>query len=503
MDQRPNVSVDNSTKPSKLMALIALLIAFALPFILVKSFSHKQRTSYNSAQHPLPPPEALASPSAKLPQLTKRQSAPATKSSAGSIKVATAKTPTMAPSKEAKPQVSTATKATEVKLQPAPIAVTTHATVQENELKTIKTRPGDSLAAVFSRLGISSQTLHTIMRENPSTEGLTRLKPNQQLQFLIKNHTLEKMIAPLSSTQFIVVNREGRHYHSKINSYKVTHHNHYVTATVQGSLYGTAKNHNIPYKLIQQMTEIFAWDINFAKDVRAGDQFTIIYKALFVEDKLVGTGDIVAVSYKNRGKTFHAVLHTSRGGHSNYYSPQGNSLKNAFTRYPLRFSHISSTFSLSRYHPILRYRRPHKGVDLAAPIGTPIVATGDGRIEIIGRQSGYGNMIKIKHNNTYSSIYGHMLRFQKGLYKGSFVKRGQVIGYVGQSGLASGPHCHYEFHINNQPKNPTTVNLPRSDSVPSRELAHFKANTNTLLAQLKLYETGRFINSNKKNPKVG
>ncbi|KTC88263.1 MULTISPECIES: peptidoglycan DD-metalloendopeptidase family protein [Legionella] len=503
MDQRPNVSVDNSTKPSKLMALIALVIAFALPFILVKSFSHKQKISYNSEQALLPPP-SLTTPSTKLQRLTKRQSAPATKSSVGSAKASATKTPSVAPLKETKPQVTATPRPTEVKPQPAPVASAPRPKEKENELKTIKTRPGDSLAAVFNRLGLPSQTLHTIMRENPSTKSLARLKPNQQLQFLIKNRTLEKMIAPLSSTQFIVVNREGRHYRSKINSYKVTQQNQYITATVRGSLYGTAKSHNVPYKLMQQMTEIFAWDINFAKDVRAGDQFTIIYKALFVEDKLVGTGDIVAVSYKNRrGKTFQAVLHTSRGGRSDYYSPQGSSLKNAFTRYPLRFSHISSTFSLSRYHPILRYRRPHKGVDLAAPIGTPIVATGDGRIEIIGRQSGYGNMIKIKHNKTYSSIYGHMLRFQKGLYKGSVVKRGQVIGYVGQTGLASGPHCHYEFHINNQPKNPTTVNLPRGDSVPSRELAHFKANTNTLLTQLKLYETGRLTNPNKKNTKLG
>lgn len=190
-------------------------------------------------------------------------------------------------------------------------------------------------------------------------------------------------------------------------------------------------------------------------------------------------------------------------GHSDYYSPQGTSLKNAFNRYPLRFSHISSTFSLSRYHPILHYRRPHRGVDLAAPIGTPILATGNGRIEIIGRQSGYGNMIKIKHNKSYSTIYGHMLRFQKGLSKGSYIKKGQVIGYVGQTGLASGPHCHYEFHINHQPKNPTTVNLPKGDSIPAREMTSFKANTNTLLAQLKSYETGRLANSSKKNAKLG
>src|SRR5690606_13274252 len=131
----------------------------------------------------------------------------------------------------------------------------------------------------------------------------------------------------------------------------------------------------------------------------------------------------------------------------------GESFKKAFSHYPIKFSHISSTFSNSRYHPLLHYRRAHKGIDLAASIDTPILAVGDGTISTIGRHNGYGNMIKIKHDNTYSTLYGHMLRFAKGISKGSRVKRGQVIGYVGQTGLASGPHCHYELHVHNQPRN--------------------------------------------------
>ena len=145
-------------------------------------------------------------------------------------------------------------------------------------------------------------------------------------------------------------------------------------------------------------------------------------------------------------------------------------------------------FSLSRYHPILHYARPHKGVDLAARIGTPIHATGDGRIEIIGRQGGYGNTIKIKHSATYSSVYGHLLKFQKGLSRGSYVRIGQVIGYVGQSGLASGPHCHYEFHVNHQPRNPTTVQLPHAMPLAGKDLASLRAHAGTLLAQMKHHE---------------
>lgn len=505
MDQRPNVSLENSAKPSKLLALLALVIAFALPFILVKSFPHKQKANYDKNQQHLPIPNLEKTTVISPPRAASQQSAIATAHLAAKSTPQTAVKATP-PSTLTKPQVQPASTTVKPRapIAQTPVAPTKTATIKEreNELKIVKMRSGDSLAAVFSRLGLSRQTLQTIIRDNPHAKVLSKLKPNEQLQFLIKNNTLEKMIVPYTSTQFLVVYREGHRYKSKINSYKMNTHNHYVTATVRGSLYNTAKHHNISYKLIQQMTEILAWDINFAKDVRAGDRFTIIYKAFYIEDKLVGTGDIVAVSYKNRGKTFQAVMHTNRTGRSNYFSAQGTSLKKAFNRYPLRFSHISSTFSLARNHPILRYKRPHKGVDLAAPIGTPILATGDGHIEIIGRQSGYGNMIKIKHNKRFSTIYGHMLKFQKGLSKGTFVRRGQVIGYVGQTGLATGPHCHYEFHINKQPKNPTTVDLPRGDSVPTREMASFKANTSTLLSQLKLFEAGKITNP-KWNSKVG
>lgn len=480
MDQRPNVSLESSAKPSKLLALIALVIAFALPFILVKSFPHKQKINYASSRQSLP---ELKEPSETA--IIAKQKTPSVKQISSTIDE---KLPTVNQKPANSLQLTVTKKTLATSSQILAKAASKPKMLVKNDWKIITTRGGDSLAAVFNRLGLSSQTLQTIIHDNPRTKAFSNLKPNQQLQLLIKKKVLEKMIIPLSGAQHLIVYREGKHYKTKINFPEMSSHNHTVTATVRGSLYTTAKRNNIPYTLIQQMTEIFTWDINFAKDVRAGDQFTIIYKGFFIGDKLVKTGDIIAVSYKNRGKIYRAVRYTNRAGNSEYYSPQGTSLKKAFNRYPLRFSHISSTFSLARNHPILRYKRPHKGVDLAAPIGTPIRATGDGRIEIIGRQSGYGNMVKINHNKIYSTIYGHMLKFQKGLSRGDFVKRGQVIGYVGQTGLATGPHCHYEFHINKQPKNPTTVDLPRGFPVPSREMAAFKANANTLLSQLDLFE---------------
>ncbi|MGQ3892073.1 peptidoglycan DD-metalloendopeptidase family protein [Legionella sp. CNM-4043-24] len=485
MDLPTNVSLGNSRKPSKLLALIALVVAFALPFLLVKTFPHKQISYVTSIPQSLQDSQDTQDAdesNSLLPPEDENGDDGDEESPAEETRVE----PVKPVAKPAEPVAKTAEK-----------PVKAAETKPESDWKIIKTRSKDSLASVFNRVGLGPQALSAVMKDNPHNSTLSRLKPNQEIQLLIKNKSLEKMIMPYTTTQYIVFYREGNRYRSKINTRKMNSYNHFLTATVKGSLYTTAKRQNIPYKLIRQMTEIFTWDIDFSKGVRQGDHFSIVYKAFYIEDKLVNTGDILAVSYTSHGKTFQAVRHTDRSGRTDYYSPQGNSLKKAFIRYPLRFSHISSTFSLSRYHPILHYRRMHKGIDLAARIGTPIQATGDGRIEIIGRQNAYGNMIKIAHNKKYSTIYGHMLKFQKGLSKGDYVKRGQIIGYVGQTGLASGPHCHYEFHINGSPKNPATIDLPRGDPLYGRELASFKANTQTLLAQLHLYEQGRLASANK------
>ena len=434
MDQRLNVPQNKYVKPSKLLALLVLLFIVLLSCFIIQMWPHQQTTYYADTKLSLP---KIKSPKTETDELSNDLTNDLAKKDGWTI---------------------------------------------------VKTRPGDSLANVFKRVGLSRQALQAVLNHNPHAKTLAKIKPNQQIQFLMKDMILDQLIFPVSSTQFLVVSREGKNYLSKLQSYKINSHNEYITATIRGSLYSTAKRMNIPYKLIQQMTEIFHWEIDLIKDIRSGDQFSILYQANYVEDKLVGTGDILAVMYTNKGIKHQAIRHVSASGDYDYFTPEGASLKKAFSRYPIKFSHISSSYNLSRYHPILHYRRAHKGVDLAASIGTPIHATGDGHVQLIERHNGYGNMIQITHDNMYSSLYAHLLKFQKGLAKGDRVKRGQIIGYVGQTGLADGPHCHYEFHVNHQPKNPTTIALPHSSPVPGREMTSFKSKANTLLAQLKLYE---------------
>lgn len=445
MDHRRHTPIQKTKRP-KITALAALLVAVSLPYVLVKTFDQKRAADST-------PPQSIE---------TLNQT----------IQIPLPKTPAYK------------------KETPLP--------KENGTWKLITTQEGDSLSNLFKKFDISHQTLHKILDQNPNAKILANLKPGQKIKFLIQNQSLEKLIFPLNSTQSLVISREGNKYRHQINSRKMTSHQHYVTATVQGSLYGTAKRMNISYKLIQQMSDIFNWDLNFSKDVRAGDQFTIVYQAYFIENQQVGTGEIIAVAYTNRGKTYRAIRHQHQDGQIGYYTPEGSNLKKAFIRYPVKYSHISSTFSLSRYHPILKRKRPHKGVDLAAPIGTPVRAVGDGRIASIGRDNGYGNTIKITHNQTYSTLYAHMLKFQKGLSQGDRVKKGQVIGYVGQTGLATGPHCHYEFHINQHPKNPTTVDLPRASSIPDHELAVFSNQASTMFAQMKLFEDAYLATNHRK-----
>lgn len=452
MDKRRNIPKLQIGKPSKrlisIALIIALIIAFFLSYILVKQVIRHNSNNYTHQ-------------SLSLPQLIN--------------------SPQVAQSNSAKPKQL----------------------IKDNEWQLIKPRSGDSMASIFNRLGLTAKNLQAVLQNNPHAKVLTSIKPNQQLQFLINKKQLEKLIIPVNNIQTLTVYRVGTTYKTKIDSKKMVTQEHYITGTVKGSLSSTAQRLNIPYKLIKQMTEVLNKELDFSRSIRTGDQFSIVYEAFYIEDKMVATGDVLAVTYTNRGTAHQAIRHTHSNGDHDYYTPKGNSFKKAFSRYPIRFSHISSTFTLSRYHPILHYKRAHKGIDLAAPIGTPIHATGDGVIVVIDRHNGYGNMIEIKHDKTYSSIYGHMLRFQKGLSRGSRVKRGQVIGYVGQTGLATGPHCHYELHVHNQPRNPTTIPLPTAAPVPSREMLAFKARSGVLFSRLKLYEAASLASSGKKNIDVG
>lgn len=369
---------------------------------------------------------------------------------------------------------------------------------------TIKPRAGDTLGKIFVRAGLPQSTLYKILDHNPHAKLFGRIAPNQEIRFQIENNQLTQMILPIDTLQYLTVLNTKQGYQTELQTKNMTERREYISTTVRGSLYQTAKQANIPVKLIDQINKIFFWQVQLSREIRQGDRLNISFNSYYIKDQRVKIGDILAVSYKHAdGTAYEAVRHESKNGAVTYYRPNGTSLNKAFDRYPIRFSHISSNFGSARKHPVLHYTRPHKGIDLAAPIGTPIYAIGDGRINFQGRQNGYGNVVKVMHDKQYTTVYAHMLKFQKGLRSGSYVKRGQVIGYVGQSGLATGPHCHYELHVNRIPRNPASVALPMAMPIPRHEAPVFYQNARSLLAQLKLFEDSQLASAKGPGLDVG
>ncbi|HEY8218743.1 MAG TPA: peptidoglycan DD-metalloendopeptidase family protein [Methylobacter sp.] len=254
--------------------------------------------------------------------------------------------------------------------------------------------------------------------------------------------------------------------------------------SIETSLFLDGLEADLSKELILQLTEIFAWDIDFATNLRPGDQFTVVYGKKMVNGIETDTDEIIAAEFINQGSSYAAVRYIDESGIASYYTPDGQSMQRAFLSAPVDFIKISSPFDPHRKHPILNRIRAHKGIDYAARTGTPVKTTGDGTVTFCGRNGAYGQVVIIEHNDHYETLYAHMSGFMKGLTVGSHVKQGDVIGYVGQSGLATGPHLHYEFHVDGIYRNPETVKIPHSLPIGGELLTDFKAQTQTYIAQL-------------------
>ena len=258
----------------------------------------------------------------------------------------------------------------------------------------------------------------------------------------------------------------------------------HASAVIDNSLFQAAQEAGLSDSLTMELAGIFAWDIDFALDIRKGDEFTVLYEEQYLDGENIGEDSIIAAEFINRGEKHHAIRYTDESGNTDYYALDGKSMRKTFLRTPVEFSRISSRFSLGRKHPILNKIRAHKGVDYAAARGTPIKTTGNGKIAFLGKKGGYGNTIVIQQGSHYSTLYAHMSKFRSGLKTGSHVKQGQTIGYVGSTGLATGPHLHYEFRIDGVHRNPLTVKLPGAQPLAKQYRDDFDRKAEALLAQL-------------------
>ncbi|MCK5893715.1 MAG: peptidoglycan DD-metalloendopeptidase family protein [Endozoicomonadaceae bacterium] len=350
--------------------------------------------------------------------------------------------------------------------------------------KKITIKSGDTLSDIFSRQNLSANTLHALVSSSQEGRSLASILPEQSLEFALSEGELQQLRYVRTRLESLHFTRNGNLYEvEKVIRKPETRHNH-VTGIITDSLFLSANRVGLPDKLTMELASIFGWDIDFALDIRANDSFNLTYEEKFLDGQSIGYGNILAAKFINRGETFQAVRYTDTEGHTDYYSPEGESLRKSFIRTPVDFTRISSGFNPDRKHPIFKTNRPHRAVDYAAPTGTPIKASGDGVIHFAGKQHGYGNVVYMNHPNNITTVYAHMRNIQTGIRKGTKVKQGQIIGYVGTTGYATGPHLHYEFRVNGVHRNPLKVKLPDAKPLPQSEIAPFNRITRVMLTEL-------------------
>lgn len=368
------------------------------------------------------------------------------------------------------------------------LSIETQQRIEQDSVTIAEVRSGDNLSLIFDRVGLTPQDVYRVSNSAGDTSILTRLYPGYKLAFNIDEsgelNELEIIINPLESYVFRV---------NSAYSFDVAHIERepqlipiYKEATINDSLFLAAQRGGISAAITMEIAGIFGGVIDFMLDTRVGDNFNVLYDERHLNGEYIGNGSIQVAQYTNQGENYTAIRYVNLNGEVDFYNPQGESMRKAFIRNPVDFTRISSNFTLSRRHPILNTIRAHKGTDYAAPTGTPVVASGDGRVTWASRNGSFGNLVVIQHGDRFETKYAHLSSYARGVRVGSRVKQGDIIGYVGSTGGATGPHLHYEFLIDGAHRNPRTVHdqLPKAESVPAEEMDRFLQQTQILMSQL-------------------
>jgi murein DD-endopeptidase MepM/ murein hydrolase activator NlpD len=358
---------------------------------------------------------------------------------------------------------------------------------QANVAATIEVVVGrnDTLDAIFRRMALDTADLAAIRQLPGIRQSLDFLRPGDAIKLTHTDGEIRELTRKVSETQTLKVVRQDAGFAAKMIDNPVETRTRTATATIDSSLFQAAEAADISDMVALKLANVFAWDIDFVLDIREGDRFTVAYEQIYQDGKYLRDGEVLAAEFVNSGKVYRAVrFATGDSRIAGYYTPDGLAVRKAFLRAPVEFSRVSSVFNPHRMHPILNRIRGHMGTDYAAPTGTPVHAAGDGRISFAGQRGGYGNAVVLAHSNSVSTLYGHMSRFAKHVRVGTHVQQGDVIGYVGMTGLATGPHLHYEYLVNGVHKNPQTVQLPGAEPLRADTLEKFRHLTAPLLADL-------------------
>ena len=370
--------------------------------------------------------------------------------------------------------------------------------------RNIEVKSGDNLSAIFSKVGLSDQDLFRVLNSSDEAKVLNQVYPGYQLDFLIpvnidgdgELEQLRLLKSPLEGFLF-TLNNNNYDVESILNFPQLRPT--FKAGTIADSLFMAGQREQIPAVTIMEMANIFGGVIDFILDPRAGDDFSILYDEKYLDGEFIGHGDILATQYTNQGKTFTAVRYIDEEGEAGYYNAEGESMRKAFLRSPIDVFRISSNFNPSRRHPILNTIRAHKGTDYAAPRGTPIRATSDGQVTRASRNGSFGNLVIVKHAGGFETKYAHLSKYANGVKKGKRVRQGDIIGYVGTTGSATGPHLHYEFLMGGVHQNPRTIidKLPKAKSIDPAEMDSFHTQTVDLLKRFSDMNSTTFITLNQ------
>lgn len=348
-----------------------------------------------------------------------------------------------------------------------------------------RVRRGDTIGALLSRLGVQDDEASRFLRTDKAASSLYHLKPGTPIQAAVsEDGTLLNLRYLSSNGEQLRVERDGNGLSARVEAPPLRRYLVMGAAQIRTSLFQASDEANIPDQVASQIADIFSSEIDFHQELRGGDRFAVIYEVFYSSGEQVKVGRVMAAEFVNQGELYQAVYFRRQDGESGYYTPYGVNLRKAFLKSPLEFSRISSGFSISRFHPVLQTWRAHKGIDYAAPVGTRVRATADGVVAFAGVQSGYGNVVILDHHGKFSTVYGHLSAFAKGLRKGQRVAQGDIIGNVGATGMATGPHLHYELRKDGVAHDPVRIATPPAPAITAQVKPEFDRQATVLARQL-------------------
>ena len=359
--------------------------------------------------------------------------------------------------------------------------------VEGEPWEAVTVRTGQSLDTIFRQQGFSATTLFRILALNNETRQLKKISPGDLFEFQYhEDGSLRRMRYAVDEARYLIVDYDGQKAFASTEARAIITRIEETSGTITSSLFLAGKQAGLNDGMVMKLANLFGWDIDFVLDIREGDRFLLIYQKIYRDGSFLRDGEIIGATFVNQGEKFQAVRFVIEGN-TQYFAPDGRNMRKAFLRAPLNFSYISSSFNPKRFHPILKTVKPHNGIDYKAPKGTPVYAAGDGKV-IKATYSKYnGNYVFIQHANSIITKYLHFTK--RAVKKGQRVKQGQVIGYVGATGLAQAPHLHYEFVVNGVHRNPRTVSLPKADTLAGTQLSDFRLTAAPILSQLSRLES--------------